>query len=194
MCQSGREYTSRKQKKTDSKSISIKIKTKITYIRGLYVRVTWNVFTSISVQSCSPITLSPPVRDGTRASLIAHSSIISWLSSNLFSIADCCWSVAVVIRTILTVFIISREFDLHDSTVAVAVARPPSFAPFSLLRRDEVRCKRCLSLDEFFRRLGNRFTDSALALKPAAIQKRNFYIAIWKINEINDTTIKHNRW
>jgi len=148
-------------------SKSIKIEIKITYIRGLYVRVTWNVFTSISVQSCSPITLSP-VCDGMRASLIACSSIISfWLSFNIFSTTDC-WSTAVVIRTIFTVFIISRECDLHGSTAAVAVERLLSIAPFSLLRRDETRYRRCLSLDEFLRRLGNRFTDSALALKPAA--------------------------
>lgn len=146
---------------------------KVVYIRGLYVRVTWNVFTSISVQSCGPMTPSPLVRDGTRASLLACSSKISlWLLSSIFSVAGCCWSDAIT-RTIFTVLIVSKERDLDASVTAATAAaeRPAPLVPFSLLRRDELRCQRCFSLEEVLRRLG-RFTDSALALKPVAIFKR----------------------
>lgn len=134
--------------------------------------MTWNVFTSISVQSCGPITPSPLIRDGTRASLFVCSSKISlWLLSSIFSIAGCCcscWSAAIT-RTIFTVLIVSRERDLDASVAAAAVAeRPAPLVPFSLLRREELRCQRCFSLEEVLRRLG-RFTDSALALKPVAV-------------------------
>lgn len=87
------------------------VKTKIIYIRGLYVKVTWNVFTSTSVQSCGPMT-------------------------------------------------------------------PALIVSFFLLRRDELRCKCCFSLEEVLRTLG-RFIDSALVLKPVATVER-----MWKIKKI----------
>lgn len=154
------------------------MKMKRLYIRGLYVRVTWNVCTSISVQSCGPMTLPPAMCDEERVSFVARSSMISWLLSSIFSDADVCWSAAIVTRTSFTVFIVSRERDLHASTTAAAAAAveadlPLPFAPFSLLRRDELRCNRCFSLEEVLRRLG-RFTDSALALKPAAEHSKEF--------------------
>lgn len=122
------------------------------------------------------MTPSPLVRDGTRVSLFTCSSKISWLLSIIFSVADCCcWSAAIT-RTIFTVLIVSRERDLDASVTTAAAAaavaaRPAPLVPFSLLRREELRCQRCFSLEEVLRRLG-RFTDSALALKPVATLKR----------------------
>ena len=66
-------------------------------------------------------------------------------------------------RLDLLLFTVSsdRDFPLSEDLC---------FVPFSLFRRDELRCMRDFSREEFLRKLG-RFTDSALALSPDAAIK-----------------------
>lgn len=95
------------------------------------------------------------------------SSITSSLLFIIFSTGW--WSLPDDRLDLLPFFTVSNDRDLPAS-------EDLCFAPFSLLRRDELRW----TLDEFLLKLG-RFTDSALALSPVAII---FKFQIFKSNLI----------
>ena len=135
-----------------------------TQILGLYVSVTWNVCTSISVQSCgvTPITTPLPSSPPLTTAFLPPLPSSSW--EDFFSSLPLRWDWVIT----------PGGWDTNDWVC---------LAPFSLfLRLLELRWGRWrdLSLRLEERRTLGRFTDSALALKPALTGKHKKYIVIKK--------------